>query len=172
MRMMRLMARSVRLMTLIRLCGSELIEYCCKKITIKAMSTILLFRCRTVQQKMYLMLFLLFQDGLSSYLSLPPLATNKQTTLFNGLISLVDDADQIMRLRTHRILLQKDYRNAMSTILLFRCRTDKKVSQNLFLLQLFLSLQGWTTLLSSLPHLVINKHTNKQYYLMVIYYIY
>ena len=35
MRMMRLMARSVRLMTLIRLCGSELIEYCCKKITIK-----------------------------------------------------------------------------------------------------------------------------------------
>ena len=34
MRMMRLMARSVRLMTLIRLCGSELIEYCCKKITV------------------------------------------------------------------------------------------------------------------------------------------
>ena len=59
----------------------------------------------------------------SNYLGLPPLAKNKQTISFDGLIIQVDDADQIMQLRTHPILLQKYYHTAISTILLFRYRT-------------------------------------------------
>ena len=35
----------------------------------------------------------------------------------------------------------------------------KRYSQNLFLILLFLFLHGWTTSLSSIPHLPINKQT-------------
>ena len=103
-----------------------------------------------------MLLLLLSQDGLSSFLDLHPLATNKQTTLFDSLISQVGDDDQIMQLRTHRILLKKDYHKAMSTILLFRCHT---VSQKMYLM-LFLLFQDGLSNYLGLPPLATNKQTN------------
>ena len=86
MRMMRLMARSVRLMTLIRLCGSELIEYCCKKITIKQCQQYFYLdaaQCKkTVSQNLFLILLFVFFKGRTTLLSSQPhLTINKQTIL-------------------------------------------------------------------------------------------
>ena len=114
----------------------------------------------SVAKNIYLMLlFLLFQDGLSSCLGLPPLATNKQHCLMARSVRLMTlirlCGSELIEYCCKKITIKQ----CQQYFYLDAAQCKKTVSQNLFLILLFVFFKGRTTLLSSQPHLTINKQT-------------